>query len=88
MTIYQDHISVLNVAQPVIYYPQNRYARGISLREKETEHPYNTLLPDEIIEQSLALIHVIIECHNPSIKESLILLLEERLQLLKIKLSY
>ncbi|WP_392563905.1 hypothetical protein RHO13_11970 [Orbus wheelerorum] len=67
-------------------YPSKRY-----FMQEELAH-YNTnrlddLIPDEILEQCLALVYAMIEVQHQGVRESLTLVLQERLQLLQDKLS-
>lgn len=85
MTIYKNNIAVPSTQQLQIYYPNNILAKGYLIRDEDGCYSCKALLPEEIVEQCLALVYAIIECNNKSVKESLTFILEERLVLLKNK---
>jgi len=84
-TLVQNVLTVL----PFTYrqnYPTKHYYMQEELASYYTNR-LESLIPDEIIEQCLALVYAMIEVQHHGVRESLTLVLQERLQLLQDKLS-
>jgi len=71
-------------------YQQSHRAKHYHMREELADYHINKreqLIPDEIIEQCLALVYAMLEVQHYGVRESLTLVLQERLQLLQDALS-
>ncbi|WP_392562619.1 hypothetical protein RHO12_03805 [Orbus sturtevantii] len=91
MTCGATNTSAQNLLTVIPFTYQSRYpTKRYYMQEKLASYHANSLeplIPDEIIEQCLALVYAMLEVQHHGVRESLTLILQERLQLLQDKLS-